>query len=91
MEKSKLRGAASAAGRSLLEMLWEELDDIMDRLVADGKPNNLEADEWLAYGEERGRAQGITYAIAVIMNPYKVDVPKVKRIAAKRLEARQDG
>jgi hypothetical protein len=103
MEKAKLANAVSAAGRSLLEILWEELDAVLDRLAADGKPDDVPPvpkvgnqrplaawrDEWMAYGEERGKAQSLAYAIAVITNPYKPDVPAIKRMAAVRLEERQ--
>lgn len=103
MEKAKLANAVSAAGRSLLEILWEELDAVIDRLVADGKPAEVPPvpkvgnqrplaawrDEWMKYGEERGQAQGLAYAIAVIMNPYSPDVPAVRRMASNRLEERQ--
>ncbi len=98
----------SAAGRSLLEMLWEELDSVIDRLMADGKPGEPEVtelseeavavekhdlsrlmDDFKAWGEERGQAQGLAYAIAVITDPYEVDVPGIKKISAKRWEERQ--
>lgn len=93
----------SCKGRSLLEILWEELDDIMDRLMADGKParrgswdgpgNHDEwrafTQSWLEYGEERGQAQGVAYAIAVIENPYQPSVPNVKARAVDRWEERQ--
>lgn len=45
----------------------------------------------LTWGETRGQAQGVAYAIAMMTNPYKVDVPAIKEQALERWEARQDG
>lgn len=90
------------AGRSIIEILWEELDSIMDRLMEDGEPDS--EDFWWGHddfnaeehkeacrewGEERGRAQSMAYAIAVMMNPYAVDTPAVKKTAMARWEERQ--
>lgn len=90
------------AGRSILEILWEELDTIVDRLRMDGEPDldsfpvepneeelELELEEWRHWGEMRGQAQGLAYAIAVLTNPYQVDVPKIRQIALNRWKERQ--
>lgn len=104
MDKSKLDNAVSGAGRSLLEMLWEELDVIMDKLMEEGAPEDVPPTptmenraplaawrtEWLEYGETRGQAQGVAYAIAVIERPYEPDVPGIKERAVERWEERQD-
>lgn len=80
----------SAAGPSLLESLWDELDAIMGRLMADGVPELHDPPEdWQAHGEERGRAQGIAYAIAKITSPYAPDVPAIKAEAVERWQAAQ--
>lgn len=65
-------------GKSILEMLWEELDGIVERLMADGEA---------ADGQDVGRAQGVAYAIAVIENPYHVDIERVRAEAMDRWEA----
>lgn len=92
------------AGRSLIEILWEELDSIMDRLMDDGAPepprnhnaplSAKEAKEFCnsfaEWGEERGQAQGVAYALAIMLNPYQPNVPGVKAEAMERWEARQD-
>lgn len=102
MEKAKIENAVSAAGPSLLETLWSELDTIVDRLKADGAPEDVPPRPtvqnprplaawrwaWTQYGEERGRAQGLAYAIAVIEAPYDVNVPRVQKLAAKRWKER---
>lgn len=90
------------AGKSILDILWEELDNVYDQLVTEDKPDKWtphkassatkvgDPDEWQAYGELRGQAQGLAYAIAVMQNPYEVDVPGVKRQARERWEAAQE-
>lgn len=102
---ARLDGGHTAAGPSLLETLWEELDNVMDRLMSDEVPPSdvppkpsvqnkmpLAAwrDEWMGYGETRGNAQGIAYAIAVIEQPYEPNVPGVKVRAMERWEERND-
>lgn len=93
-----MTGRSPHAGRSIIEILWEELDSIMDRLVEDGEPEAwthtvagrkaLEAvREW---GEERGQAQGMAYAIAVLTNPYHVDVDAIRAEAVRRRRGREN-
>jgi hypothetical protein len=107
----KTSGAHAHAGKTILEIIWEELDAIMDRLMSDGEPSKatligeLEdgatsrqaarelADEWWetlrAWGEERGQAQGVAYCIAVLTNPYHVDVDAIRAQAMERWQERQ--
>jgi hypothetical protein len=90
-------------GRTLLEIFWEELDDIMDRLMEKGPPSDSEPpsqwelldefliderEDWKEYGEERGQAQGVAYCIAVMTNPYKPDIDAVRELAMERWETR---
>lgn len=90
------------AGRSIIDIIWEELDEIMDRLMMDGAPEFFEAidisgvrnegightEEWQYYGEQRGQAQGVAYCLAVLLNPYDVQVDYVREQAMARWEAR---
>jgi hypothetical protein len=83
------------AGRSIIEILWEELDTIVDRLHADGKPGELKAltgrqiaEQWQAYGEERGQAQGVAYALAVLINPYAPDIEAIRAESVERRKSR---
>jgi hypothetical protein len=74
-----LRPASQACrGKSILEMLWEELDAIVERLMAGA-----------ASEEDKGRAQGVAYAIAVIENPYLPSVERIREEAMDRWEADQ--
>lgn len=93
------------AGRSIMEILWEELDDIMDRLMEDGEPSvndhligkyPIEYDigelqeAFKLWGEERGKAQATAYAIAIMTNPYQPSIPDIKAEAMRRWQERQD-
>lgn len=92
------------AGKTLIDIIWEELDVVVDRLKTDGKPSDTEPpseaageraweefidqehEEWQHYGEERGQAQGLAYALAVLTNPYNVDVDAIRAEALERWE-----
>lgn len=74
-----LRPASQAcSGKSILELLWEELDRIVERIMADA------GDE-----DDKGRALGTAYSIAVIQNPYRPNIEAVRREAMERWEADQ--
>lgn len=82
------------AGKSIRESVQEELDTVVERLLADGRPSRAgidvqAANEWQAYGEERGQAQGLAIALAIFNNPYKPNVPETKREAVERVKARE--
>lgn len=91
--------------REILSELWKELDTIVDHImstvepttwVEDQDPNPRDpepvggAEEWRQYGEWRGQAQGVAYAIAVLSNPYGPDVDAVRHEAMERWEAGED-
>lgn len=87
------------AGMSVLDILWQDLDDCMDQLMEDEprvpkqwgvKPPQEIAKEQRAWGELRGQAQGLAFAIAILTNPYAADVPAVKKEAMARWEKRGD-
>lgn len=95
------------AGKTLLEIIWEDLDRVMDLLMEEGEPSKgtfvreyiatdtgLKANEWWdvlrEWGEQRGQAQGLAYAIAVLTNPYHVDVDAVRTEAVARWRQRQE-
>lgn len=66
-------------GKSILEMLWEELDSIVERLMGGGEAEG-----------DVGRAQGVAYAIAVIENPYHVDMERIRAEAMQRWEEQNE-
>lgn len=100
------------AGKSILEILWDELDSIVDRIMDDGEPDVDEYEEsgesqrgsytplqydigalgtaFKEWGEQRGQAQGVAYAIALLTDPTAPDVPGVRAQAMQRWEDRQD-
>jgi predicted trehalose synthase len=69
----------SCGGKSLLHRLWEELDTVVDRLAAE--PDN---------DIDRGGAQQLAFAIAIIQNPYQPSTPGVKKEAQRRWEVAQE-
>lgn len=90
------------AGKSISERLWEELDRIMDILMDEGEPDADDyttviaeqfddvkfKDDVQQWGEHRGNAQGIAYAIAMMYSPYSPNVPHIKELAMQRWEER---
>lgn len=93
-------------GRSIIDLLWEDLDDTMDLLMAEchcgsvagahgqgANCGNLRIDYELEYSinEYRGRAQGVAYALALMSNPYLKDVSAVRALAKERYDQRAAG
>jgi len=89
------------AGKSIFEIIWEEMDAVLEDIMSAEQPDTWEReddgqesgapDEWRVYGELRGQAQGLAYALAVLTNPYDVSVPAVRELAVKRYKQRQAG
>jgi len=85
------------AWQALREELWSELDRIVDRIMSEGEPYWTLSDssaevagplrEW---GELRGKAQGIAYALAMMENPYLPNVDSIREKAMTRWEAGQE-
>ncbi len=71
--------ARSCAGRSIKEILEGELDDIIERMMT-GQ----------AADDDKGKAQGVAYCIAVFTNPYSPNVPAIKNEAMLRWEDKQE-
>lgn len=97
----------SAAGPSLLDKLWHEMDNVVARLISDGAPaekpeaiinHGLDrpdplaewADEYRRWGEDRGQAQGLAFAIATIENPYNPNMDDVRARAMERWQGHAD-
>jgi hypothetical protein len=70
-------GGSGCGGRTLLELMWDELDIITDRLMT-----GQEAED----GRDPGRAEGMAYAIAVMQNPYRPSWEAVRDQAVERWE-----
>lgn len=92
--------AANPVVKELLAELWRELDTIVDHIMFQGEPQSRNTwnpedlaavrESFREYGEWRGQAQGVAYAIAVLSNPYKPDVEAVRTEAMERWEAGED-
>jgi hypothetical protein len=61
--------------KSLLERMWEELDSIVERLVAEAESED---------GQDRGRAEGVAYCIALITMPYAPSLDRIRQLAMER-------
>lgn len=70
-------GGSACGGKTILEMLWEELDAVVDRLMT-----GQEAED----GRDPGRAEGMALAIAVMQNPYRPSWEAVRDQAVARWE-----
>lgn len=85
---------------ALLEELWKELDTVVEHIMAEDEPDVWEREddgeesgsplEWQKYGEWRGQAQGLAYALAIIANPYQPDVNAIRTEAMERWERGED-
>jgi hypothetical protein len=70
-------GAGECSGRSLVEMMEDELDSIVDRLMSGGAAED---------GRDPGRAEGVAFCIALVRQPYNPDIDKVREAAMLRYE-----
>jgi hypothetical protein len=88
-------------GRSIIEMLWEQLDVKFAKLKEDTEDGGWSAEDivneqvddedeiqaFLDWREVRGEVRGLAYAIAKLLNPYKPNVDAVREEANKRWTA----
>lgn len=68
-------GGSACGGQTLQEVIWEEMDAIMERLMT-GQ----------AAEHDVGLAQGVAYCLAVMQNPYLPNVDSVREQAMSRWE-----
>lgn len=71
-------GGSACGGQTILELLWQELMVVVDRLMSEGQESGD--------GKDPGRAEGIAYAIAIMNNPYRPSVDSVREQAMARWE-----
>jgi hypothetical protein len=60
-------GGSACGGQTLLELMWDELMTIIERLMT-----GQDAED------DRGMAQGMAYAIAIMQNPYRPNVDAIR-------------
>lgn len=73
-------------GKSLLDLLWEQLDQFVDEYQEMTDGGFLEE----AVAEARGRAHAAAVCVALVTNPYSPQVDAIKAEAMERWEQRQD-
>lgn len=71
----------SCGGKSIIEMLEDELDTVIDRLMTGAAAGD---------GRDPGRAEGVAFALAVMQNPYRPNINSVKNDAMVRWEESQE-
>lgn len=69
---------ADRHGPSLREIAWQELDDIMDRLMTTPAED----------GRDPGRAEATAYLLAHMESPYKPDIQEIRAEAMRRWNER---
>ena len=89
--------AGEHAGRSIIEMLWEQAD-IMYAKLMDGQHWPLDSAPWREknaqavadYWELRGKLGGLTFSLSVMLDSYAEDraeaMNKIKAMLRKRWE-----
>jgi len=83
--------AASRVRGTMLEQLWDDLMATYERLTGEYGDVDLPDEEesghphsYLLWGEARGRAQGLAFAIAILVNPLHPDIEAVREEANER-------
>jgi len=94
VNKDSIIQAYAKEKSDVLKAFWEEMMRILDILMTEDEPKMYTdgrsevsarawADDLIAYGENRGQAQGMAFAIAILEQVYSKppDVPGVKERA----------
>lgn len=85
-ELDSIMGRLMDDGEPDADEYWNDEDEEGNREFEPG----LFKDACKAWGEERGQAQGVAYAIAIITNPYAPNVNGIKVEAYSRWKDRQN-
>lgn len=78
----------SCGGKSILDLIWEELMEGYRRLMPGGEHGDLEISDPVRTNTS-GVVLGLASAIAIIINPYAPNVDVVRTEARARWEAEQ--
>jgi hypothetical protein len=89
---------ATEGGRSIIDQLWDEMDAVVGRLLGEwsdmglpSRPQLKDLDRWRDWGEERGQAQGLAFAIACMTQSYgDRDLDSVRAEAMARQERAEE-
>jgi len=77
MGHSHVDEVLSMSGKSILEMMWDELDDAVAALMRGQS------------GRRKGRVQGIAACVAIITDPYRPKTEPILAEAQRRWEVKQ--
>jgi len=75
------KGEIMPAGKSIFEMMWDELDTVVSRLMLDGEGYE---------DQDKGAALGIATCLAIMINPYAPDIGAVRTEAMRRWEVKDE-
>jgi hypothetical protein len=99
-KKAMENNRPECAGKSIIQLIEEELDAVVERLYAYGPPRDLDENiredgtlgEWVteveSYNKDRGLAEGIGIALALLYNPYAPNLDAIRSQAVERWESR---
>lgn len=83
----------SCGGKSILEMIWDQLMEVYEELatsrplvIDDFHEDRCRREDAMEYGQVRGQALGLATAIAILVNPYAPNVDAVRAEAKTRWE-----
>lgn len=85
MYKGQDAGSTGHAGASIYELIWAELDHVMDALMQ-AQPHGATPEEAAAL---RNQAIGLARALAILTNPYAPDIDAIRAQAVERWETKQ--
>jgi hypothetical protein len=80
--EESLQGDSTCIKRSIVEMMEDELDVVIERLMS--------GDGAAADGRDPGRAEGLAIAISIVKQPYSPDINLARNEAMLRYEARME-
>lgn len=77
-------------GRSIRDMIWQELDDCMDWLMTMKPEPESGIMTWCEYGKHQGKAEELAFVIALFEDPIHPDMDSVRAAAVDRYKERQE-
>jgi hypothetical protein len=80
---------ASCGGKSIIEMIWDELMQVYSRIMLSKQyveSGDQRAEDFHAV-QDIGEAIGLATALSLLLNPYNPDIDAIREEAAQRWES----